>query len=43
MKECEALALFEALFWALSLDFQRVIFESDVKLVIDAIYSFSND
>lgn len=38
-REAEAKALLEALNWATSMDLQHVIFETDAKLVVDAIQS----
>ncbi|XVF71911.1 hypothetical protein PTKIN_Ptkin12aG0078100 [Pterospermum kingtungense] len=43
IKECEALALLEAVKWMLSLGLKNVVFEYDAKLVIDAIRSKAVD
>lgn len=43
VKECEAMALANAIKWVLDLGLQRVIFESDAKLVVDAFTSTIDD
>ncbi|XVF88587.1 hypothetical protein PTKIN_Ptkin19aG0062900 [Pterospermum kingtungense] len=43
VKECEALALLDAITWVADLGFERVIFETDAKLVVDAIRSWDTD
>lgn len=41
--EYEALAILEAVSWAIKLGFQHVIFESDVQQVVKAFNSFNED
>lgn len=43
VKECETIALLEAISWAVDLGFHSVIFESDAKLVVDVVHSSHDD
>lgn len=42
-KEAEGLCLLDALLWITSLDMNHVIFESDAKILVDAIHSKRTD
>lgn len=42
-KECEAIALEKAIIWLAELGFQRVVFETNTKQVVDAINSSAID
>lgn len=43
VRECEALAILDALKWISSREDRNVIFESDAKVVVDAIYDDTSD
>ncbi|XVF75961.1 hypothetical protein PTKIN_Ptkin13bG0229200 [Pterospermum kingtungense] len=43
VKECEALALLEALRWVQGLVMEKVIFETDSRIVVDAVTSKKED